>query len=45
MDHLQMIYQLMELKIDSGADITVISGTDYLETQDRILDVSSTILR
>ena len=35
----------MEFKINSGADVTVIAETDYLETQDGPLQMPSTIQR
>ena len=41
---LQMNNQLMEFKIDSGADVTVIAETDYLETWDGPLQMPSRIL-
>ena len=45
MVYLQMNNQLMELKIDSGADITVIAETDYLETRDGPLQIPYMIPR
>ena len=45
MVHLHMNNHLMEVKIDLGADVTVIAETDYLDTQDGPLQMASTVLR